>query len=578
MKKVVIGAIILLSLIPIAEVFFVVGNEWQGFPPSFADEGFYYAHVLTIAEGYFNDGNPYFFEHRFDPPLVIFAGAWINAIPLILGVPLIPALLFNFFLWGLLFAATAYLLFREFSVPPWWSVGGVVMLYLLNFSHILRPANLQPVYPFYFLFYLALARLLREPNRKNILLLAFVSGISGYLFSYLLQAVAVTLTLLIVYAVVRRDWVLSRAALLASVIGGILGLPPVLYTFWLSHHSPYFWESIARFGLVHTHIPMAEIIYSGGWIGLLLAFIAGLYWLAPQIRTPEFRRLFIFALLSGMGLWITQGSNLFTGILVETGEHVRVLILPWILFTTLILGAYLWRERHNFSVPIRALAALGVGLFAIVSVNYTYLYYMPIVAITDTRREAWAEEERFMKPYTWLEQEEKNPVVVLSDPHTPITDNLAIYTRHFTVFSTLGMWHLVPEGELRERYLLSQYFNKPTASDLEADMATYLGRQTVFHIAKTDERRIKICRLMSFVTGKKDCGTPMTSAQLLGQSFFTDLESKLSTDIRPHIKEYLKKYHVSYILKDVVHNPGWHPEELGAKRVYSDGSYEIYRL
>src|SRR3989344_3963233 len=275
---VLLGIILLLSMIPAVEVVSVLGVTWQGFTPMFGDEGFYYAHVQTIAEGYYNDGNPYFFEHRFDPPLVIFGGAWLNALPLFLGLPFNAAMLINLVLWSLAFAAVAYLLYREFAVPPWISVAGVVALYMQCYPHIFRPANLQPVYPFYFLFYLALARFMREQSKTNILLLSAVSAYTFYLFSYLWQAVAVTLGLLVLYALVRRDWQLFKAAMLSSTIGGLLGLPAVLYPFWLSHASPHFWESIARFGLVYTHIPMAEIVYSGGWVGVILAFLLLLYW------------------------------------------------------------------------------------------------------------------------------------------------------------------------------------------------------------------------------------------------------------------------------------------------------------
>jgi len=43
-------------------------------------------------------------------------------------------------------------------------------------------------------------------------------------------------------------------------------------------------------------------------------------------------------------------------------------------------------------------------------------------------------------------------------------------------------------------------------------------------------------------------------------------------------QEYLKKYPVSYILKDVLLDPQYRPEKLGAKRVYSDGRFELYYL
>ena len=109
-------------------------------------------------------------------------------------------------------------------------------------------------------------------------------------------------------------------------------------------------------------------------------------------------------------------------------------------------------------------------------------------------------------------------------------------------------------------------------------MALYLGRQDTAHNAKTIERGIKICRILFFFDKHKDCGTVPTPQSLLGDKFFTDLGRKFQTDIKPNIKAYLKKYHVSYILKDNVLNSNYRPEELGAKLVYSDDRYEIWHL
>jgi len=109
-------------------------------------------------------------------------------------------------------------------------------------------------------------------------------------------------------------------------------------------------------------------------------------------------------------------------------------------------------------------------------------------------------------------------------------------------------------------------------------MALYLGRHDLPHAAKTIERGIKMCRILFFWDKGKDCGTPPTPQELLGETFFTNLEKRFQTDIKPNIKAYLKKYNVTYILKDNILDPQYHPETLGAIRVYSDGRFEMYRL
>ena len=577
---VLMGSILVLTSFPVLAVYFVLGNAWQGIPPAFTDEGFYYARVQTILHGHPTGGNPYFLEHSDGLPLVIFGGTWLNAVPQLAGLPLNAALLVNFVIWSLLFAAALYWLFVELRTPPWIAVLGTILVYAQSYAHVWRAVNLQTVYPFYFLFYTALARLIREQSRINIALLALVTGATFYLLAYLWQIAVVTLGLLFLYALVRKDWPLVKATLLASCIGGVIGLPVPLYGLWLSHTSPYFWESVYRLGLVDTHLPMAEIVYSGGWISVILALLAVLYLRAPAFRRDkEFTLLGVFLTMSGLGLWIMQWSNLITGKLLETGEHVRLLILPWLIYATISIGVFLWRRRAHLS---RGLRTFSVAMLIVVSganVYFVYYYLFPFINI-EPKREAWMTEQLYAQPFAWLDREEKNPVVVWSDPFDGANPSLPVYTKHFTLYAWAGMMELAPTSETRERFLISQYFNNPTVADLASTsvMALYLGRHDLPHAAKTIERGIKMCRILFFWDKGKDCGTPPTPQELLGETFFTNLEKRFQTDIKPNIKAYLKKYNVTYILKDNILDPQYHPETLGAIRVYSDGRFEMYRL
>lgn len=572
--------ILVLTTIPALDTFLVLGDPLPAIAPTFTDESFNHARVQPIVEGYLTGGHPYFFEHREDLPLVIFAGAWINAIPQLVGLSFNAALILNFIVWSLLFAVCAYWLFRELRTSPWIAVFGTVLLYIQSYAHVWRPINLQPVYPFYFLFYLVLVRLIREQSRKNIMLLGLVTGAVFYLQSYFWQSFVITLGVLFVYALLKKNWTLLKATLLSSLIGGVIGLPVPLYALWLSHTSPYFWESVSRLGLVNTHLPMAEVIYSGGWIGVVLAFLAILYWRGWTLRKDtEFILLGSFVSISGLSLWIMQGSNLITGKLLETGEHIRALIFPWLTFSTISIGVFLWRRSAQISKGLQAFSVAVVMLLAGVSVYYTYHHFSPFLTSHIDPKE-WQLEESYAKPFNWLQNQEKNPVVVWSDPHNYLSTMLPIFTRHFTLYTYFGILELLPEGEIRERYLVSQYFNNPTVTDLTSDSEAwlYLGRRDFPHQAKTIERGIKICRILFFWDKGKECGTIPTPQSLLGDQFFTDLENKFQTDIRPNIKAYLKKYHVSYILKDKILDPKYHPETLGAKLVYSDDRYEIWHL
>jgi len=218
---------------------------------------------------------------------------------------------------------------------------------------------------------------------------------------------------------------------------------------------------------------------------------------------------------------------------------------------------------------------------ALASTYFLVVYVSPFMDI-GAKSALWRAEQLYAKPFAWLDRTEKNPVIVWMDPNPAdgISSVLPIFTKHFPLYTPAAQQTLLSTQEVQERFLVSQYFNNPTVTDLksEKDMELYVGRHDLPHAAMTLARESKVCRLLYFWDKHKNCGTPLTSQELLGDQFFTDLENKFQTDIKPNIRAYLAKYHVSYILKDKVLDPQYRPEALGAVRVYADDRYELYRL
>lgn len=435
----------------------------------------------------------------------------------------------------------------------------------------------QIVYPSFLLFYIALIRFLKDPNRSNIIFLGLATGSTFWVFSYLWQTAVITLGLLFVYTLIRKNWTLMKATLLASVIGGVIGLPTLLYMLWLSHASPYFWESIARFGLVASHLPEAEVIYSGGWIGIALALLIVLYWRVEALRhNKEFIFASIFLGISGFGMWIMEGSNLVTGQLLENGSHMRPFIVTWLAWATVIIAVLAWQHRGLIGKYMRVLVVCWIGVLVLASGYFLNAHMKAFLFCVN--QSLWNTQQLYAAPYAWLQANESKSVVVWGNPHDHSTDELPIFTRDFVLYAQPTLFDLVSNQEIQERYLVSNYFDNPTVDDLKNDLQYYVGRGDAFHHAKTVERGIKICRILYFWDKNKDCGVPPTSIDLIGEKLFNDMEQKFQTDIKPNIKTYLKKYNVSYILKDDVLDPQYHPEKLGGVRVYSDGRFEIYKF
>ncbi len=568
---------LLVALAPALEAWMFIGEDWRGIPQAYGDEFLYYAQAHAVAEGHWGFGNPYLLEHAGDMPLVIFGGTWLSSLPLLFHIPLMTSATLDYILWGIIFVVLFYWLLRELRAPKWLSAAGALFAFIQTCGLIFRMSSRQTVYPFFLLFYIVLARFLKNPNKANTFFLGLAAGATFWVFSYLWQTVVITLGLLALYALLRRQWPLLRATLIASSIGGGIGLPTLLYTLWISHTNPAFWESIARFGLVATHLPEAEVIYSGGWIGAALALLGILYWRIEALRRDVyFRSIGFFIVLGGLGLWIMQGSNLITGQLLETSVHMRPFIGTWLVWAGIGAALPVWRHRAEITKGMRLLCIAGFAVLMFGASNFMYTHLKGF--LFDIAPAFWKTQQLYAAPYAWLNAHESQPVVVWGSPNDFSTEELPIFTRHFVLYAGPTIFHLVSNAEIRERYLVASYFNNPTVQDLKDDIGTYLGRQDVYHHAKTIERGIKICRIVYFWDKNKDCGIPPTSAELMGEKFFNDLERQFQTDIKPNIQAYLQKYHVSYILKDIVLDPQYHPEKLGAVRVYSDGRFELYRL
>ena len=323
---------------------------------------------------------------------------------------------------------------------------------------------------------------------------------------------------------------------------------------------------------------MAEIIYSGAWVGVVLAMCAALYWFVPAMHKDRTSRtVLLFLGVTGVALWILQGSNFFTGQLLEIGEHIRRFIVLWLPLATVLSVALAWRYRQYLSGVRRGLVVLAVVALAGANLYFGYRYVSPFIYV-GAQRESWIEQQRYAAPLAWLQANEPDPVVVWGNPHRNAVAHVPVLTRHYVLYEEPTQYMLLSNDEIRERYLVSSYFDEVTPQTLKDSFVIYMGRANSYHLPKTIERGIKICRILHFYDGGKSCGVAPTPIELLGDTLFEDLAVKFTSDIRPHVKEYLKKYRVSYILKDVKLDRQYHPEELGAARVYNDGGFELWKL
>src|SRR6185437_3857394 len=101
-------------------------------------------------------------------------------------------------------------------------------------------------------------------------------------------------------------------------------------------------------------------------------------------------------------------------------------------------------------------------------IYFTYLSFSPYF-FPDQNKDLWITEQLYAGPLDWLTHNQKDPAVVWSDPHDYLATMVPVLTNDFTLYDYWGMLELLPESEVRERYLVSQYFNNPSVDTLKSD-------------------------------------------------------------------------------------------------------------
>ncbi|MDP2593817.1 MAG: hypothetical protein Q8P36_00550 [bacterium] len=564
------------SLIPIAHVYHAVGAGWQGVPPVYTDEDYFYARMKEVSDGHPLIGNPYLYEHRDDLAPTFFIPDWLAAIPLNLGASLPMALAVNFSLWSLIFAFLAFALLLEVRLHRNLAVLGAFLLYIQSYIWVLRPVSLQQVFPFFLLFMLAALYWYRAPERRGAkIFLAVAVAAPFYLYIYLWQVVVAALLLLAGVLCARRDGLRLKSLALPSALAFVLALPALIYTAMQIKH-PFYWQMAERISLVYTHLPTAEVVYSGGWVVLtLLAFFLLSRW--KRITDEDFSALVILSVI-GIALVGVQASNIVTGKEVETAVHVKRFIVPWL---GISLGALVVWLTRSISGGTRKPVLRSTVLVLIGVLGAANVYFAPnfVSFFASAARDVRVREiQTLAAPFHYLEAAEASPVVVwVTDPEGAFANYLPALTRHYVLYSHPGMWHLVSNNEIMERYLTANYLHPVTKESLIADLRAYAGPAAFAHRANTVNRGVKLCRLLQLERLGYSCGQPVTPEGLLGDAYFDDLIRENNTEIRPHIRELLTKYHVSYIATTEPFSPSL--EQLfGTTLVYSDSHYSIYRL
>ncbi|OGG53685.1 hypothetical protein A2851_02255 [Candidatus Kaiserbacteria bacterium RIFCSPHIGHO2_01_FULL_53_29] len=573
-----LGCLFLLSIVPILSTC-IAGGSLDDAARTFYFETYYSAMVREVVNGHPLMGNPYFYEHREGIAPAFFLPFWLTALPQVLGLSQSLSVLFNFSFWTLIFGLILYAFFVRLGLSPPWSAIGTLLCYLQVYVYLIRPVSMQAVYPFFLLFMFAFVVWWRKQNRYTNSFLGLATALTFYDYTYLWQVITIFLGLSFFSMLIMRDWPRVRAALVIGLGVAILIVPMVFLTL-AQIHDPYYWETMMRIGLGRTHLPAGEAVW-GGMRMFVFAILALSIWkwvVQKEVHTA--RTLFVLQyMLLGVAIEIASVSNVITGMDLETASHMARFVAMWLAIGIVAALYVVWdaRARLRSLHPIQNI--ILCALFAFVGASALAYATSPLdfFKFNEVRMRITT-EQAYMPALQWIDQHESTPQVIWTDPRAMLLQLIPIYTKHYVLFAPSGLLQLGSSDEMQERYLTAGSLSHLTLDQISADIWAYNGVGFAIDIPNTINRKVKVCRALHLSALGFSCGN-LTDAQTLNATLYERMYRRYNEDIKPNLQEELKKFHVSYIMKDSLKDTAFHPEQLkNAELVHSDGRILIYKV
>jgi len=559
---------IVLALVPWLAA--TVGNHGQlRVPPEFTDDSvYYYTRIHSVAEGYPFIGNPYFKEHRNDMATAFFGADWIASAPLLLHIPLIPAIMVDTVIGFALFAGLIILLCQALGIRTWGTALSLSATLACTYWFLERPVSMQIVFPIFLFFLLSYLWWLRYPELYKTRLALIASAVlSFYTYTYLWQIVVIIMGIThIVFLIRERSRLVSLLILDGIVV--ILAFPLFWYTY-LQLHQQWYWQTMLRTGLVATHSFGGAAVIAA----VLSMFIGVAMWTLRddyQARRTDIEFFFIV----GVSILIAVFSNVITGKDLESANHFIRFTYVW----AALAGSYVvYRHVESQGYDWRAYARANrftIILLALV-IFFSFNAYQTLRGFHFVASPGTLAPQTYTAPLQWLNDNTPTGSVIFADDE--FSYYIPLMTHDYVLFQPDGGLYLVSDREVQDRYLTSRMFARLSLSDIERDARLYAGVGNAIDTYKTLNRTTEVCRL--FIHTALGCPPLLNTVSYLGVPYFSDMFNRYQDTILAQPENALSSFGVTYIIKDTSLDETMHPEKLsGSSLVATIGRFEIYTL
>lgn len=270
------------------------------------------------------------------------------------------------------------------------------------------------------------------PRTWEVVVVGVVTGASWYISPYAFTFLGMTIALLWIWSLLRRDHAFSMRTFATGAIA-LACLSPFVINYLHLHASPWYAALAMRQGVVHTHAPLLSV-----WLILLLGAVV----FAWPKRYVASRPFFIIATLA---LWILTEQQVVTGLSLQPGHYHWYVTKPLI---GLIVGMYAAYVADRFlrreSLRVFAVGAVLTVLFYNAALVQTSSY----LAAYDTARAA----QNYMPVLTYLNTR-PHEETVWADPTLSLY--IPIYTEHNAPNNDYSLFYLNPQSFYEDRLFLN---------------------------------------------------------------------------------------------------------------------------
>ncbi len=559
---IILGVTVALALVPwIAAL--VMNRGLLHVPPEFTnDSGYYFAQLHDVAHGYPFIGNPYFKEYANEPATSFFGADWIAAAPLLIGIPLVPAIIFDTAIAFAIFAWLLIALSRKLGMRGWWIIAALVAVLASSYWLMERPVSMQIVFPCFAFFLLSYLAWLKDPDSHVAkVMLISSSALAFYVYTFLWQIVVIVFGLThVFFFVYERRRLISLVLIDAATI--LLVLPVLWYTY-LQLHESWYWQTMTRTGFVATHTFGSSAIITA----LITIAMFGVLWILCTDRMVRRTELIFFS-ITGTALLVAAFSTVVTGKDMEAAIHFIRFSYVWAALTGVYaLSVYFGSGRIDWRkdmISRYSVAALVIVAFL------AWNMFQTIEGFRSIDNRSVLASQVYAATMQWLNKNVPAGSVIFADDS--FSYYVPVMTDDYVLFQPDGGLYLIPDTDVQNRYLASRIFDSASRTDIENDLRLYAGAGNANDGPQTADRSAKLC--MIFI--RSNCPPMVSALSYMGASYFNDLYARYQKDLTSP-EAALAHYNVSYIVKDTELDPQMQPQKLkGTKLLATVGRFEIY--